>query len=221
MRKIKPFLQQILLCCAVIWVWKIVQGDASGRWDRAYELSSQAVVEVQVDVPSLGREATAGTGFLLRHGGGDLIVTNEHVIHGAEGLRLRFRDSLETAAEVWDASPEYDVAVLRVRGVDLERYGPLKEGQSKDLRIGDEVMTIGHPLSESYHLSIGLYSGRETIEKGVMLRLNMPVDPGNSGGPLLDARGRVVGITTLKATRSSSLAFAVPIERIRNLRLLD
>ena len=81
-------------------------------------------------------------------------------------------------------------------------------------------MTIGYPLRESHHLSIGLYTGREELgpEFGTLLRLNMPVDPGNSGGPLLDDKGHVVGIITLKKSGSSNIVFAVPIEQIRTLK---
>jgi serine protease Do len=217
MKTLRTLAQQVGVSLLVVWLWRTFEGDANRRWDNTYESSDNAVVEVVSADSGLARE---GTGFLIRHSGHVVIVTNEHVIHGARALKLRFRDSVTVDADVVDSSSTNDLATLRVKGVNLERYSPLTAGASSDLQIGDELMTIGHPLRESHHLSIGLYAGKDRLDElGTMLRLNMPVDPGNSGGPLLNNRGRVVGVVTLKDVRASSLAFAVPIENLEKLKV--
>jgi S1-C subfamily serine protease len=213
MKTTKMIALQILVCCIVIATWKALESDTRRRWEQAYDSADNAVVEVAT-------LTTIGTGFIFRYSRQSLIVTNEHVIEGASNIKIHFQDSIVADADIVDASSTNDIAVLRPRGVDLTRYAQLTEGTSHNLQIGDELMTIGYPLGESHHLSIGLYAGREKRQEiGHLLRLNMPVDPGNSGGPLIDDEGRVVGIVTLKDSRSSSISFAIPIEQIRLLKL--
>ena len=217
-KNIRILLQQIAISCVVVWLWRTFEGDANRRWDETYAVADNAVVEI-VAANSL-QQISEGTGFVVTHANHVVIVTNEHVVHGAKYLKLRFKDSTIADGELLDSSIAEDLAAVRAKGVNLARYSPLLPSSSPDLHIGEELLTIGHPLRESHHISIGLYTGREKLKDlGPMLRLNMPVDPGNSGGPLLNNRGKVVGVVTLKESEASSIAFAIPIENLEKLRL--
>lgn len=117
------------------------------------------------------------------------------------------------AASVLDASERNDLAVMEIPSANLGHYHALGQGRSSDLRIGEELMTIGHPIGESHHISVGFYTGRFTLDDRTLLRMSMPVDPGNSGGPLFNRRGEVVGVVSQKRSESN-IAYAFPIEKI-------
>jgi serine protease Do len=211
---IKSVAQQIVVSLAVVWVWKAFEGNPRKRWQEIYTVADHAVVAVSVFTPD---GSSNGTGFVLISGKLPIIVTNQHVVGDSSSARVEFRGSVSTDADVLKVDRGLDLAVLRCRNLNIAQFSPLPVGRSEELRIGEELMTIGNPLHEVHHLSIGLYTGKEPLggpDGEPMLRLNMPVDPGNSGGPLLDERGRVVGVLTLKDRRSSSIAFAIPIERL-------
>jgi S1-C subfamily serine protease len=162
--------------------------------------------------------ANLGTGFVFHRDDSVIILTNRHVALPGNAAQLVFKDGITAGAEVVNSSLDHDLAVLQPSGVRLANYESLERGDSADLAIGDEVMTIGHPIGESRHISIGFYTGRFTNEEGrTLLRLSMSVDPGNSGGPLLNRQGSVVGIVTLKHSTASNIAYAIPIEKAHNL----
>ena len=222
MTNLKNLAQQVAVCLVIIWLWRSIEAGTSQRWEDTFASSDKGVVEIATARrtpagPLMGR----GTGFVLVHDGRPLIVTNEHVTEGADEITIVFSDKMTATAQLIDASSDRDIAVLGVDNVDLMRYLTLSRRSSRDLRIGDELMTIGCPLGESHQLSLGLYTGVEKVEENEppLMRLSMALDPGNSGGPLLDQKGRVVGVVAAKRGGSSSIAYAVPIEQLDTLRL--
>jgi len=211
---------QLLVAVTVVICWGLLfdTGNQRDNWQRVYDACDQSVVEVSALAVS-EKAIQAGTGFVIDFEGRPFILTCRHVVSGTSTSLIRFADGQQGSAEVVDASELHDLAILQAKGVNLKNYGELTRGLSSDLKIGEEVMTIGHPISESHHLSVGFYTGKFTDRNGrTVLRLSMAVDPGNSGGPLLNRRGQVVGIISMKLEQSANIAFAIPIEKIQYLR---
>ena len=158
-----------------------------------------------------GRSGT-GSGFVV--GDGDLALTNHHVAHGAANVEAIGHDGRTLAAEVLGSDPATDLALLRVPGLDTT---PLVLGDSNALRVGDFALAIGCPHGLSHTVTAGILSGLgralpgpggQSIED--VIQTDAPLNPGNSGGPLLDAHGCVVGIATAILPMAQGLCFAVP-----------
>lgn len=205
---------QALVAVAVIICWRLFFDDGK-NWQGVYDACDKSVVEVYTPVIA---GVQSGTGFVFSFQGKSFVLTCAHVVSKGANSQIRFADQTEGTAQVVDASELHDIALLQVQGVNLMRYGELPQVRSMDLQIGEEVMTIGHPIRESHHLSVGFYTGKFTDKNGrTLLRLSMSVDPGNSGGPLLNRRGQVVGVISQRVEASASIAFAIPIEKIQYL----
>ena len=155
----------------------------------------------------------SGTGFVV---GKNLIATCLHVV--GEGRRVQVRlangKKLEVVAvHAWDR--KLDLAVLRVKGGDDLKALPL--GNSSKLIQGAPVVAIGNPMGLTGSVVQGVLSARRETELGEMLQLAIPVEPGNSGGPVLDREGRVHGIITLKSLVTANLGFAMPVNALKPL----
>lgn len=154
----------------------------------------------------------------LRHGSGagfvwatDTIITNHHVVPGDEA-DIIFANGHELKGRVIDRDPQNDIAVLKVSGAPR----PATIGDSTQLRIGEIVMAIGHPMGVEDAISVGIVSGLPTpCEPRAMIRSDLHLLPGNSGGPLLTADGCVVGVNAMVAGHGT--AFSVPERTVRAL----
>ncbi|TVP76264.1 MAG: PDZ domain-containing protein [Gemmatimonadales bacterium] len=172
-------------------------------------------------VPSLG------SGFVLDDGG--WVLTNEHVVRGAERVLVTLPDGRDLDAELVGADPATDVAVLRLSDPEGVPVAPV--GSSRDLRIGEWVIAFGNPFGSLISnpeptVTTGVVSalGRHIVpsadERGFylgMIQTDAAINPGNSGGPLVNALGEVVGMNASIFTRSGGsegLGFAIPIERV-------
>jgi S1-C subfamily serine protease len=160
-----------------------------------------------------------GSGFIWDEHGH--IVTNYHVIAGADEARVTLSDHSTWQARLIGQSPRNDLAVLRIMGA-AKRLSPLAIGTSHDLVVGQDTVAIGSPFGLDYTLSTGVISGlgREITGaaglpiKGV-IQTDAAINPGNSGGPLLDSAGRLIGVNTaiLSPTGTSAgVGFAVPVD---------
>jgi 2-alkenal reductase len=171
------------------------------------------------DLPDDFFERSAGTGFVWDDQGH--IVTNHHVINGADRVIVIFADRSEFEAEVLGSDPDSDLAVLQINNPDgLPPAVTL--GDSDGVRVGQMATAIGNPFGQEFTITSGIISavGR-TIRSGnsafsipEVLQTDASINPGNSGGPLLDRRGRVIGVNTQILSRSGSnsgIGFAVPI----------
>jgi 2-alkenal reductase len=165
-----------------------------------------------------------GSGFVWDAAGH--IVTNYHVIQGAERIAVRFGQGALHRAELVGTAPYYDLAVLRIQG-GHQLYAPVPLGSSSDLEVGQAVYAIGNPFGLSRTLTHGLVSalkrrlptrgGREI--QGV-IQTDAPINPGNSGGPLLDSAGRLIGVNTAILSRSGAsdgVGFAVPVDLVNRV----
>jgi len=164
----------------------------------------------------------SGTGFIWDSSGH--IVTNHHVIDGADIVSVTLADGTELEAAVVRAAPEFDVAVLKVSAA-ANRLRPLAIGRSNNLEVGQKVFAIGNPFGLDQTLTSGIVSALDRqIESssGVpirgMIQTDAAINPGNSGGPLIDNEGRLIGMNTAIISRSGGSAgvgFAVPVDTIR------
>ena len=166
----------------------------------------------------------SGTGFVWNRQGH--IVTNFHVVYGANSVTVTLADRTEHKATFIGADPDHDVAVLQIRAAE-EVLSPLTVGTSQDLRVGQKVLAIGNPFGLDHTLTTGVVSalGRtikslsnQTIE-GV-IQTDAAINPGNSGGPLLDSAGRLIGVNTQIVSPSGAFAgigFAVPVDTVNRI----
>jgi S1-C subfamily serine protease len=161
------------------------------------------------------RTTSTGTGFLADSHGD--ILTTYGVIAGASGVAVQFADQNIRRATVLAQDADDDVAVLRVQGSAPALVRPLTLGDSTTVRVGDPVLAVGDPFGYDRTLTSGIVSAlqqRITDPNGLsvanVIQTDAPVSPGSVGGPLLDADGRVIGITGSGA--GGAISFAVPID---------
>jgi S1-C subfamily serine protease len=160
-----------------------------------------------------GQEIGQGSGFLVSSDG--KIVTNYHVIDGAVALRVFLRDSTDYEDVALLAADERrDLAVLKVP-VSEQPFLPL--GLDSRSNIGDKVYTVGSPLGLDGTFSEGLLSARRVVDGVSLLQMSAPVSPGSSGGPVLNAVGEVIGVTTASARGGQNLNIAVPARYVQPL----
>jgi S1-C subfamily serine protease len=178
------------------------------------------VTETDVFGEEIEGEA-AGSGFVLSADG--YVVTNNHVVEGASDITVTFDDGSTQEAELVGADPRSDLAVLHVDRTDLE---PLALGDSDAIRVGDPVVAIGNALDLGAEPTVtgGLISAKDrtiTDPNGSVLvdliQTDAAISPGNSGGPLLDMTGQVVGINTAVAGQGQNIGFAIAINRANDL----
>ena len=166
----------------------------------------------------------SGSGFVWNKQGH--IVTNFHVVYGANSVTVTLADRTEHKATLIGADPDHDVAVLQIRAPE-GALSPLSIGTSHDLHVGQKVLAIGNPFGLDHTLTTGVVSalGRtikslsnRTIE-GV-IQTDAAINPGNSGGPLLDSAGRLIGVNTQIVSPSGAFAgigFAVPVDTVNRI----
>jgi serine protease Do len=179
------------------------------------ELTSRARDSVVV-VTVLGRdnsEEGVGSGFVVAEDG--LIATALHVLGEARPILVRLTDGRKfevTTVHAWDRKA--DLALLRI---DVDGLPVLPLGNSDELRQGAHVMAIGNPQGLEHSVVQGIVSAMRDTETGRMIQLAIPLEPGNSGGPLLDMHGRVQGVLTMKSAVTDNLGFAMPINVLQPL----
>jgi S1-C subfamily serine protease len=201
-----------------------------------YRRSEGGVVQVAVTdvlesenpffrVPQQEQQRGLGSGFVIDKSGH--VVTNFHVIEGADEVEVSFSNGEEMSADIVGSDPSTDIAVLKV-DADSRALRALTLGNSDQLEVGDEVVAIGNPLGFERTMTAGIVSalGR-VIESpdprfGIdeVIQTDAPINSGNSGGPLLDAAGRVVGVNTQIVSISGGnigLGFAVPINTVKDV----
>lgn len=219
---------------------KIVYPAAPGSFVRLVTRLRPAVVHLSTTVtvrggpsdwfPSSGRQdetATGkqgarmrralGTGFIID--GDGHILTNAHVVERAQTLRARLHDGTVLAAKLQGMDRACDVALLKVSPPTGTRLIAARPGDSDSLRVGEWVVALGDPFGMSVTLNAGVISARE--RRGLapgkhglwgFIQTDVSIHPGNSGGPLVNTQGEVVGIATAMDTQAGSIGFALPLK---------
>jgi S1-C subfamily serine protease len=220
-----------------------VSAPATTSQDQLYEdlyaKSNPSVVNITVVEGTASgngngpRNNPSGQGVALALGSGFVydaqgdIVTNNHVVAGASKITVTFADGVEAAAKVVGASPDADLAVIKV-SVAADELHPLSLGASDALKVGQGVVAIGNPFGQAGSMSTGIVSGlgRLLADGGAsahggnysipdVVQTDAAINPGNSGGPLLDLAGNVVGVNTAIDSSSGSnsgVGYAIPAD---------
>jgi serine protease Do len=170
--------------------------------------------------PTTRVERGTGSGFIISPNG--TILTNAHVVQGADQVIVTLRDGREFRGEVVGEDPVTDVAVIRVQASNLPT---VTLGNSETLRPGEWAIAIGNPLGLDNTVTAGIISatGRSSAQIRVpdkrvnFIQTDAAINPGNSGGPLLNERGEVVGMNTAIIGGAQGLGFAIPIETARQI----
>jgi serine protease Do len=157
----------------------------------------------------------AGSGILIDRDG--YILTNHHMITAAERITVTLSDGRTFRAEVVGSDPAIDVALLRITGARDLPEAPL--GDSDELRVGEWVCAIGNPLGYVHSVTVGVVSfiGRKLFDPSLdnYIQTDAAINFGNSGGPLINSRGEVIGINSALSSRASNIGFAVPINQAK------
>lgn len=153
-----------------------------------------------------------GSGFIIDASG--VILTNNHVVDGADEVKIRLHDGREFIGRDIKTDPRTDVAIVRIDATDLK---PLRLGDSMATQVGDWVLAIGSPFGLDTSVTAGIISAKgrsnRITARADFLQTDAAINPGNSGGPLLNLRGEVIGINTAIATESGGydgIGFAIP-----------
>lgn len=172
---------------------------------------TQAVSKLQAAVVTVESGTGSGSGFFISREG--YVLTNEHVVSGATFVRVRLVDGRNLVGEVIRVDKQLDVALLRTDPVVMD----VLSLRADEARVGEEVYALGSPTGKvlSGTVTRGILSARRVIEGTPYLQSDVAVNPGNSGGPLIDSAGRVLGITRGGVTAdggSNGLNFFIPID---------
>ena len=195
----------------------VVNIDATTRGDvrprRRLQLPDSPEQFEAPQQPPDGPRRGAGTGFIIDAEG--YILTNHHVIEGADRIMVRLTDGRNLRAERIGSDPDTDIALIKVESARPLPFAPL--GDSDTLRVGEWVIAIGNPLAYEHTVTVGVVSfiGRKLFDSSLdrYIQTDAAINFGNSGGPLINSRGEVIGINAAISSRAANIGFAVPINQ--------
>ena len=157
-----------------------------------------------------------GSGLIISQDG--YILTNNHVIEGAEEIKVKLANGKEFTGEIIGRDPKTDLALVKIDAKDLQ---PLKLGNSDDLKVGEWVMAVGSPFGLEQTVTAGIVSAKgRVIGSGPydnFIQTDASINPGNSGGPLINMEGEVVGINTAIIASGQGIGFAIPIDMAKEI----
>lgn len=209
-----------------------------------YNRANPSVVSIRVRIPAGNRATIGGFGPQGQQGNGQYtmaagsgfvfdkqghIVTNAHVVQGSDRVEVTFSDGVIMPAKISGIDLDSDLAVIQVQG-DYSRYEPLPLGDSDVVQVGDVVVAIGNPFEQAGTMTHGMISALHRTVQGLRtsgsgafsipgaLQTDTPVNPGNSGSPLINEFGQVIGVNEQiesSAGQSSGVAFAIPVNLVK------
>lgn len=163
-----------------------------------------------------------GSGFIFDYNGRHLVLTNSHVVGEAQQIKVQMRDGQEFNASLLGDDPASDVAVLELEG-DVDELPTVTLGDSDELAIGEWVVAIGHPFAFDHTVTVGIVSAQGSRSPGPqmparnMIQTDAAINQGNSGGPLLNIKGELIGINTAIRPEAQSIGFAISVDTLRSL----
>lgn len=185
-----------------------LKASASADFSGIIENSIKSVVTIKTDV-------SQGSGFIIADGG--FVVTNAHVMAGATAAGVVTYDEKLHAVSKVGENPSMDIILLKI--ID-EGYSPLELGNSDNVQAGEKVIAIGNPLGLQFSVSEGIVSAiHREGENGLeaYIQTDAALNPGNSGGPLINSEGKVIGINNFKVGGGESLGFALESKYIKQV----
>ncbi len=164
------------------------------------------------------KQQSLGTGFIIDRDG--FIITNNHVVDGADEIKVKLADGREYKARVIGRDPKSDLALIKISSL-FKDLPVLSLGDSDSMRVGDWVLAIGNPFGLEETVTQGIISATgRVIGSGPydnFLQTDAPINPGNSGGPLINLRGEVIGINTAIISSGQGIGFAIPSNMAKNI----
>jgi S1-C subfamily serine protease len=195
---------------------RIIMDQYSETIINAVEKVKTAVVKIETYRKSGNKEQAAGTGSGFLFSSDGYLFTNSHVVHNADIIKCRLYDGSVIPAALIGEDPDTDIAILKISD---DSFKPVKLGNAEDLKIGQLVIAIGNPLGFQHTVTAGVVSalGRTLEGKGgrmmdSMIQTDAALNPGNSGGPLINAQGEVIGVNTATINGAQGICFAISID---------
>jgi S1-C subfamily serine protease len=182
-----------------------LKASTSSDFSGIIEDSIKSVVTVRTDIGQ-------GTGFIIR--GDGYIVTNAHVLSGGREVYVLDYEQNEHITQLIGYDINLDIALLKIEG----DYTPLELGKSDEVQVGEKVIAIGNPLGLQFSVSEGIVSAVDRVginEIAGYIQTDAALNPGNSGGPLINTKGEVIGINNFKVGSGESLGFALESNYIK------
>ncbi|HEY9818531.1 MAG TPA: HhoA/HhoB/HtrA family serine endopeptidase [Candidatus Obscuribacterales bacterium] len=172
-------------------------------------------------MPQQYRQQGQGSGFIVDASG--IVLTNAHVVSGADSVSVTLKDGRTLQGEVRGVDEPSDLAVVKIDGSDLP-VAPL--GNSSDVEVGDWAIAVGNPLGLDNTVTLGIVStlNRSSAQIGIpdkrldFIQTDAAINPGNSGGPLLNQAGEVIGINTAIRADAEGIGFAIPIDAVKAIK---
>ncbi|MBN1140609.1 MAG: DegQ family serine endoprotease [Deltaproteobacteria bacterium] len=247
MMKINFLLTRLLLPILVLAVWSPLQGASLPDFVELSQKIKPAVVNIRTsktvhfrkpllpgprdeffneffdrffrDMPNAPRkERSLGSGFIISRDG--YILTNNHVVDGADEIGVRLADGRTFKGAVKGLDPKLDLALIKI-DVGKEELPVTTLGDSESLRVGEWVIAIGNPFGLEQTVTVGIVSAKgRVIGAGPyddFIQTDASINPGNSGGPLFNAKGEVVGINTAIVRGGQGIGFATPVNAAKNI----
>ena len=203
-----------IFLCFSVFSPQLLAADAAPSVADIFEQAKPSVVVISLTGRD-GERQGIGTGFIVSESG--LVATNMHVVGEARPISVQLQDGTKLEVTAVHASDRnLDLAVLQVDPKD-KKLTALELGDSDLLKEGEAVVVIGNPHGLKHSVVTGVASGRRDIDGRNMIQLAVPIEPGNSGGPVLDFHGRVHGIVTMKSALTDNLGFAVSVNTLKPL----
>ena len=164
--------------------------------------------------------ASVGSGVIIDESG--YILTNEHVVKGANSIWVKLMDGREIEAERVTGATKTDVALLKLKAREGEKFTPARFGADDDLLLGETVITLGNPFGLGGSVSKGILSSKtrrperedRQLDVADWLQTDAAINPGNSGGPLINLRGELIGLNVAVFREGQGIGFAIPIKRV-------